>query len=230
MTEIGFYTFSFQNQLRKSNLELRFQKEQLQIEFVDCVENNDSRLETAPANVKRNWAIMWNHLDMLRAFLESTNNYGVFCEDDILIRKGLKSYLPELIASYKRRNLEILLLSYLTTSIPAGLTTSPSFSSNDVNLIYLNYDDSMWGAHMYMLDRKTARRFLDLYTVEYAKLTLSSNIPFFSPDWTLTKIGSRALVYPMMGLEEGQVNTSDIGQIEFHKTCFKNHYDPRYYH
>lgn len=84
---------------------------------------------------------------------------------------------------------------------------------------------------MYMLNRKVAKKFLQLYTVEYAKTTLlMPNIPFFSPDWTLTKIGTRALVYPMMGIEEGQVATDDIGQIEFHKRCHKIHYDPVFYH
>jgi len=228
---IGFYTFSFRNPERKRRLEERFQKEDLTLNFVDPVEQEDTRLQGTPANIKRNWAIMWSHLDMLKAFLESDNLYGVFCEDDILLRKGIKAFLPELIAAYNRRSLEILLLSYLTTVQPAGLTIEPNFQSSETNLIYLKYDDNIWGAHMYMLNRKVAKKFLQLYTVEYAKTTLlMPNIPFFSPDWTLTKIGTRALVYPMMGIEEGQVATDDIGQIEFHKRCHKIHYDPVFYH
>lgn len=228
---IGFYTFSFQNPLRKQRLEERFSKESIQIEFVKCVEQDDVRLENTPVNIKRNWAIMWNHLDMLKVFLESDNKYGVFCEDDILIRKKLKSYLPELIEAYNRRNLDILLLSYLTQVIPVGLFPERGFKSSETNLIYLEYEDSIWGAHMYMIDRKTAKKFINLYNVEYAKNTLLTNdTPFFSPDWTLTKKGKRALVYPMMGIEEGQVATDDIGQIEFHKKCHKIHYDPLYYY
>jgi len=212
-------------------MEERFQKEGIDIEFVPCVEQDDIRLTNAPEPQKRNWAIMWNHLDMLKAFLESDNSYGVFCEDDIFIRKGLKSFLPELVAAYERRNLEILLLGYLTTHAPAGLYTEANFSSSDINLIYLNYNDSIWGAHMYMLNRETAKKFLNLYTTDYAQTTLLiPELPFFSPDWTLTKIGSRALVYPMMGIEEGIVKTTDVGQIEFHKACFKAHYNSDYYY
>ena len=228
---IGFYTFSFRNPERKRRLEERFQKEGLTVEFVYPVEQEDNRLQGTPPKIKRNWAIMWSHLDMLKTFLESDNLYGIFCEDDLLLKKGLKSYLPELIAAFNRRHLEILLLSYLTTSHPAGLTLEPGFQSSDQNLLYLKYDDNIWGAHMYMLDRKTAKKFLQMYTVEYAKTTLlMPNVPFFSPDWTLTKIGKRALVYPMMGIEEGQVNTDDVGQIEFHRRCHKIHYDPAFYH
>jgi hypothetical protein len=229
--QIGFYTFSFENPTRKANMEERFQKENIEIEFVPCVQYNDSRLENAPPSLIRNWSIMWNHLDMLKAFLESKNNYGIFCEDDIFIRKGLKAFLPELVSAYERRNLEILLLGCLTTHKPAGLIVDPNFSSSGTNLLYLNYEDNIWGAHMYMLNRKTAEKFLDLYSIEYAKTTLlSTAIPFFSPDWTLTKIGSRALVYPMMGIEEGIVNTKDIGQVEFHKACFNAHYNSEHYH
>ena len=142
-----------------------------------------------------------------------------------------KSYLPELIEAYNRRNLDILLLSYLTQVIPVGLFPERGFKSSETNLIYLEYEDSIWGAHMYMIDRKTAKKFINLYNVEYAKNTLLTNdTPFFSPDWTLTKKGKRALVYPMMGIEEGQVATDDIGQIEFHKKCHKIHYDPLYYY
>jgi len=231
MNTVGFYAFSFNNPSRKANLEERFIKEGLHIEFVPNVEQDDVRLKDAPPENKRNWSIMWNHLDMLKAFLQSNNTYGVFCEDDLLLRKGLKSFLPELITAFERRNLEILLLGYLTTNKPAGLTVHHEFSSSSTNLLYLNYDDNVWGAHMYMLNRTTAAKFLELYTVEYTQTTLLlTDVPFFSPDWTLTKMGSRALVYPMMGIEEGSVTTQDIGQINFHKACFDTHYSPDFYH
>ena len=139
--------------------------------------------------------------------------------------------MPELIASFERRKLDILLLSYLTTTVPTGLITHNGFCSSDINCIYLTFGGNLWGAHMYMLNRHTAQRFLDQYTVEYSIQTLTdSTIQPFSPDWTLTKNGVRALVYPMMGLEEGFVNTDNVAQIEFHKSCFKTHYNPDYYH
>ena len=97
--------------------------------------------------------------------------------------------------------------------------------------MYLEYDDNIWGAHMYMIDKVTAIRFLEIYTSEYANTTLlMPEIPAFSPDWTLTKIGKRALVYPMMGLEEGTVATTDEAHISFHRICRNTHYDPLQYY
>lgn len=69
----------------------RFSKEDLHLEFVDPVEITDARVFPAPANQRRTWSIMLNHLDMLKTFLESDADYGVFCEDDIYIRKNFKS-------------------------------------------------------------------------------------------------------------------------------------------
>jgi hypothetical protein len=224
---VGFYAFSFKNPVRKANLETQFKKENIPLIFTIPVEDTDTRLVGCPENQRRTWAIMWSHLDSIKTFTESTYTHGVFCEDDLIVRNSLNSYLPELCAAFDRRNLDVMLLSYLTQTSPAGLVTAPTFRSSDRNLIYLEYDDSMWGAHMYMLNQTSARRLLNTYTQAYAQSTLTnSNLPPFSPDWTLTKYGKRALVYPLMGLEEGTVNTTDTGQIEFHRNCFKAHYDP----
>ena len=82
----------------------------------------------------------------------------------------------------------------------------------------------MWGSQMYLLNRTTAQRFLEKYTVDYAMGTLlDPSLPHFSPDWTLTKDGDRGLVYPMLALEEGVVKTDDYGQQEFHKNCHDAH-------
>jgi len=224
---VGFYAFSYKNPTRKANLEAQFQKENLPLIFTDPVENTDPRLAASPENVRRNWAIMWSHLDSIKTFTQSAHTHAVFSEDDLIIRRSLHTYINELTAAFDRRNLDIILLSYLTTSVPAGLVTAPSFKSSDRNLIYLEYDDSIWGAHMYMLSQASAQRLLNIYTQAYAEATITNNsLAPFSPDWTLTKSGKRALVYPLMGLEEGTVNTTHTGQIEFHRNCFKAHYDP----
>jgi hypothetical protein len=226
MEKISFYAFSFNNPDRKRRLEEQFKKEQLCVNFIDPVLNNDPRLKDAPKEQLRNWAIMWSHLDMIKAFLNTDDAYGVFCEDDLILRKEFNKYVPELISSFKRRRLDILLLGYLTTQKPASLTLTDDFRSSDINLLYLEYDDNIWGAHMYLINRETAQRFLEIYTTEYANTTLLlSDVPAFSPDWTLTKIGRRALVYPMMGIEEGTVLTTDEAHVNFHRNCYNVHYD-----
>jgi len=226
MDKVGFYSFSYNNPARKRKLEEQFKSENLPVEFIDPVENDDNRVKDAPQAQKRTWAIMFSHLDMLKKFIQSNNNYAVFLEDDLLLRRNLRTYLPELIAAFNRRHLDILLLSYLTTQKPAFFKAEPNFFSSETNLLYLEYDDNIWCAHMYLLDRRTATRFLEIYTTDYAKTTLIiPEMPAFSPDWTLTKIGRRALVYPMMGVEEGTVNTKDQAQVDFHRNCKNIHYD-----
>ena len=216
---VNLYTFSYQNPGRRARMEERFEAEGLALEFVEPVEATDSRIELAPPSQKRTWAIMWNHLDMLKAFLESDAEFGIFAEDDITIRRGLKALLPELTAVYRRLNLEILLRGYLLNYQPVTTTVHPEFVGLE-NYTYLNYNDSLWGSQMYLLDRKTAQKFLSTYTVEYARnCELNPSQPYFSPDWTLTKVGRRAAIYPMLAVEEGQVATSHEGQAAFHQQC-----------
>lgn len=228
---VNFYTFSFRNPGRKQRMEERFKKEMLRLEFVEPVELTDSRVFPAPQNQKRTWAIMLNHLDMLKAFLESDAEYGVFCEDDIYIRKDLKSYLDTLIEGYNKYNLEILLIGYLLPHNAAEIKVHSDFKLYDSQLLFLKYTDDLWGSQMYMLNRETAENFLRQYTVEYAlKSERNPNIPYFSPDWTLTKVGRRAIVYPMLAVEEGNVVTSDSGQASFHQRCSSFNYNPDLYH
>jgi hypothetical protein len=228
---INFYTFSFRNPLRKARMAERFEKEGLKLEFVEPVEITDTRVIPAHQNQKRTWSIMFNHLDMLKAFLESDATYGVFCEDDIYIRKDFKSYLNAIVDGYEKYNLEILLLGYLLPHASAEIKVHSDFKLLDSQLLFLDYTDDLWGSQMYMLNKEIAEKFIRLYTVEYAiRAENNPDIPYFSPDWTLTKIGRRAIVYPMLAVEEGNVVTSHSGQASFHERCTKFNYNPDLYH
>ena len=202
----------------------RFAEEDVELEFVEPVEAMDARLESAPPDQRRTWAIMWSHLDMLKVFLESDQELALFAEDDILIRKGLKHILPEAAAAYRRLELEILLLGYLLNYRPVQVIAHEEFPPL-TNYTYMNYPDHIWGSQMYMLDRRTAKKFLSCYTVEFAK---SGSVPF-SPDWTLTKDGRRAAIYPMLAVEEGKVVTDHQGQREFHRICAEAQLDSNYH-
>jgi len=218
------YTFSYQNPTRAAAMCARFAEEEVELEFVEPVESEDTRILMSPPDQRRTWAIMWSHLDMLKTFLESDGEFGIFCEDDIMIRKGLKQLLPEIGAAYKRLNLEILLLGYLLNYRPVQVIGHDEFPPT-TNYTYLNYPDHLWGSQMYLLDRRTAKKFLSRYTVEYAK----SGVNPFSPDWTLTKEGRRAAIYPMLAVEEGKVVTDHQGQIEFHRLCMEAQMDSNYH-
>lgn len=224
-----FYTFSYNNPERKRKMKERFSKEDIDIEFVECVEQTDTRVSFIQPEHRRCWAVMWNHLDMLKLFIESDNEYGIFCEDDIEIRKGIKKYIPEIICAYNRLNLEILMLGYLIPFVPVDIKTT-NMSLLDRPLSYLTYDNDVWGAQMYLLNRKTVTKFLERYTVDYAiKSLLDSSMQPFCSDWTLTKEGERAAIYPMMAVEEGVVATDHQGQIDFHRMCNLINRDDNYH-
>ena len=226
-----FYTFSFHNPGRATRMKERFEKEGLELEFVAPVEITDSRVLPAPDNQKRTWAIMLNHLDMLKTFLESDAEYGIFCEDDIYIRKNLKSYISNCVSAYEKYDLEILLLGYLLPYNAAEINVHPDFKLLDSQSLFLKYTDDVWGSQMYMLNRVIAERFLRKYTIEYAlKSERNPNIPYFSPDWTLTKEAKRAIICPMLAVEEGNVVTSHGGQALFHEKCTKFNFNPTFYH
>jgi hypothetical protein len=80
------------------------------------------------------------------------------------------------------------------------------------------------GSQMYMISRKYAREVLDTYTLAWTHLGKP-----FAADWTITKSGNRAMIYPMLGLEDGGTGSTDAGQIAFHRNCFMINYQPALY-
>ena len=229
---VKFYTFSYNNPTREANMRRRFSEENLILNFVNSVDNSDPRLAAAPIEVRRNWAIMFNHLDMLTEFLNSTVEFGIFCEDDIFIRRNLKEILPEIVQATKRRSLEIVLLGYLLPFKPVEIQIRHAqFAEQGPNFTFHNFSDETWGSQMYMLSRPAATRLLHKYNSAYALETLTNpSLTPFSPDWTLTKDGRRAAIYPMLAVEEGIVVTSHQGQIDFHRNCFNAQFDPAQFH
>jgi len=224
---VNFYTFSFKNPARAARMRAQFSAENIPLEFVEPVQNDDPRLEPAPANVKRQWAIMFSHLDMIQTFVNSDATHGIFCEDDVCIKKGLKGAIPEVVANFQKFSLEILLLSYLTSYKPVEIRFHPQHFEYDIPFSYLTYYPDIWGAHMYMLSKESAQRALDLFANDYAKRTLAdASLSHFSPDWTITKHGRRALIYPMLGVEGGEVATDHEGQAQFHRQAYDFHFHP----
>jgi len=236
MNSVRYYGLSYNNPQRKQRLQEQFTKENLHIDIYDGVPLTDSRITCVAPGEKCNrraWSCMWGHLDMIRQFLDTTADFGIFCEDDIHIRRGIKEIIPETIAKYKRQKLEILMLGYLFPFKPVELSFyhEPEFYNQkldiiDENLIYFTYIDRLWGAQMYMLDRKTVSKFLNKYTLEYAHKTINDpNLTPFAADWTITKDGNRAAVYPMLGVEEKPTDPSDYGQYNYHMKCNVTHFD-----
>jgi hypothetical protein len=93
---------------------------------------------------------------------------------------------------------------------------------------YYSFPDYVWGTQMYMLSRKHAKYLLDKYGIPCSYSVQSINdksIRPFSADWTLTKEGNRALINPILAVEDNSTVYSNDGQGSFHKKCFDTHFE-----
>jgi GR25 family glycosyltransferase involved in LPS biosynthesis len=219
-THTAVYSFSFNNPERMKRMNHRFESVGYPIHWIPPVLTSDVRIPTDETS-KRTYAIMLNHLDMIMAFLGSKYEYGVFCEDDIYIRRDFATQLDAAIDGYNRHSLDVLLLGYLMNYTPLTFQTHYSNTLLETPLSFMSYEDGLWGSQMYMMNKAAARKVVEAFQDS------SSVKAYYSPDWTITKFGRRAIVYPMLAVEEGNVVTDHVGQAEFHKQCTAIHYDPK---
>ena len=155
MIKVEYYVLTKQESERHYKMKMRFENENINAHFSPVVEFNDERLNRIPDKHKRATSCMLGHLDMFRKFMESDADFGIFCEDDIHIRRGIKEIIPETIAKYKRQKLEILMLGYLFPFKPVELSFyhEPEFYNQkldiiDENLIY--FTDSYSNSSCYV--------------------------------------------------------------------------------
>lgn len=218
---VVFYMINFNDENRKKRMIDRFEYLNLDLQFVNPVYDNDPRL-TGTNLYKRTSSIMLQHLDSIRHFYENTSSkYCVVCEDDIYISKNLARDLPDIISNFEYLQLDVLLLGYL---FPYNLHGNWHFPvlKDTKNYCYHGYPDDIWGSQMYMISRKHAKYLLDTFTISFAIENLE--IIHYNPDWTITKYGKRALISPMLAVEEGDEKSGHDGQSDFHKQCFEHNY------
>ena len=229
MDNVGFYCLSVPGSDRYNRMKTRFEHESIEVSFVPVLAETDPRLHglTGPSAASG----AFGHLDMMRAFLESDKEFGVFCEDDVHLRRGIREFIPELTMKFRRHKLEILLIGYL---FPKQIRTvnmyyDTSFEGQfnvpiDENILMFRHIDRLWGAQMYMLDRKKAQYFLDKYGEDYYLRTkIDSSLKPFSADYLFTKDGVRAAIYPMMGVEESYTINHSVQNI-YHTESHSEHY------
>ena len=202
--------------------------------FIKEVELTDTRVSKYEVNndIKRTWCVMIQHLDCIRDFYNNTNEkYCIVCEDDIHISKNFCKDLPNIIKNFDNLNLDVLMLGYLLSYKIQNDSINhkhyfPIIKKNN-NHIYHKYPDDIWGTQMYLITRKYAKLLLDKFTIEFAFNNIG-NINY-NPDWIITKNGNRALIVPMVAVEEG-INISDCyNQNIFHKKCYEINYDKNLY-
>ena len=220
---VVFYVINFKDDARKERMVSRFEQVGIDLHFVNPVFENDPRLQNTPL-YKRTSSIMLQHLDSIRNFYENTSaKYCIVCEDDIHISKHLHEHLPKIIQDFESLDLDLLMLGYL---YPYGLHGNPHFGilKTTDNYTYHAYPDDIWGSQMYLISRKHAETLLNKYTIQFAIEQLE--IVHYNPDWTITKCGKRALISPMLAVEEGNDKSNHEGQTEFHRLCHLGNYNP----
>lgn len=238
MSELNLpiYVISFKNSERKQRMINRFQAVGFNLIFTPEVYKDDTRITSLSDKEKynkidpRTWSIMLQHMDAIRDFYENAqSDLCIICEDDIMISKNFKEEITTIIPIFNELKLDVLMLGFLLPfKVEEYNQHFPKVYSysNESNISFNihRYPNDVWGTQMYMISRSYAKFLLDIFDINYAYNNI--DIYPYSCDWIITKNGNRALVYPMIAIEEG-VNLSDCyDQIDYHKRCFDTQYEP----
>jgi len=221
-----FYCLSFNDEERNNNMIRRFEHFNINCIFYRGVQYDDNRLinRNLSNSLIREWCCCYGHLDMIYDFYyKSDKRFGIFCENDIHIHKDLIDILPKILNDFNILNLDILLLGCLIpfTIDKNNVNFSLKRETNAKSLFtYHNYPDDLVGTQMYILSRKHAKNLIDKYYYDYADKNLESesNHSIFKSDNIIIKDGNRALIYPILAVEEK--STPD----DLHLTCHTIHY------
>jgi hypothetical protein len=226
MNSVGFYCLTYKNK-GLAAMKTMFSKMNINCDFYSGVEFTDRRLELALSDgLKRIWSTCYGHLDMIRIFYESGKEYGIFCEDDIIIRNDFIQTLPDILEDFNKLGLDILMLGYLCENYIDRYCNFPTLLTREP-FKYLGYPNDLWGTQMYMISRAHALRILSKYYYGYAEQTLkNSSLTPFSADWTITKEGQRALMFPLVAIENFKEVYEDVHQTRSHTACYKFTYRP----
>jgi GR25 family glycosyltransferase involved in LPS biosynthesis len=227
----SFNCLSFRAPDRSAKMKARFDAIGLELQIHEGVDHSDPRIADHGLNpaVARMWSATYGHLDMIQAFLRTNKRYGVFCENDVNIHKNLVAELPAVMEAVDCTNTYVMLLGYMITTKIGSWMNGYSLLHAGASRTYLSYPPEQWGVHMYMLSREGAAHVIDLFAKGYAVLTLSTPNSAFSPDWTISKIEKRALVYPMLAVEDGEDGMEHYqheGQYAFHRDTHNANYIP----
>jgi hypothetical protein len=127
------------------------------------------------------------------------------------LKKTIYLELPKVLNDMKRLNLDVLLIGCLLEFLPE------QYCFQLIDTGYYRYYNNIWGAQGFILTKNHAKYFIEKYTVNYILNHYKDEV--ISSDWIYTKHGNRALLWPCLVIEEGNVDTDHILQIKFHKIC-----------
>jgi len=238
--QCAIYCLNYANEERRQAMTEKWRRVGVNVTMFAGVPTSDPRIagRGLHAHTEKCWSCMMGHLDMIRTYLEETGPEvvcAVFCEDDILIDADFRARLEHVVADFVSVGLDTLLLGYLIHYPITGTAIGQSCyvdveTGNATQYRYYEYGD-IWGTQMYMLSREQAARILAKYGGDYADRFLANPAEHtqFSADWSITKEGRRALIYPMLAIEDGLSTYDDYSQREFHRLSHEAHKDASTY-
>lgn len=230
--DCAFYCVSYNSPSRAATMVGRFAKLDISLNIHSGVQMSDHRLSyTDDPALKRLWSCCYGHLDNLSNFYSTGKKYGFTCEDDVFIHKDLAKKLPNIIREFEEMDLDILLLGYMTTYPIRDWYDGFHYAATPVetrDYQYHHYPKDLWGIHLAMVSRKYAAKVLDTFAYGYAHRSLHDpHATPFNPDWTITKYTEkRALIYPMLAVEDGKGHYEHWGQGEYHRNSHAANYIP----
>jgi len=236
MTEqIAFYCLTCHNETRLVSMQNRFEQLGLSCRFwinqsdEEFLQSEEKWRSIAKYELSR---CMYGHFKMIQDFVhQSELPYGIFCEDDIFIHKDFVSLLPQILSDFESLDLDVLLLGYLTGfEITYHHQPLKKEATENFPYRYHYYHDNLWGTQMYMLSRKQAIHLLEEFSIDkyLEKIQENPQRTPWSADWILTKNGNRALIAPLLVVENDDKpyeHYNHPGQFSLHHETFNHRYD-----
>lgn len=225
MNDVSFYYLSDEGSERDKRISQRFSLLNIPAKRIQCVPQ-----EWLQEKGYQNYGCSLGHIKMIKEFVENSDKkFGMFFEDDVYLTKSLPHDISFLCNRMKILELDVLLTGYLIDYFPHNNQYSLDHGNLDAIGFY-SYPNDLWGSQSYILTREHAISLFERYNENYLVRSLQDiTLTPFSIDWTITKDGNRAMVYPMYAVEEGNINTTDEWQIKYHRDCFEFNYKENQY-
>lgn len=223
LSNCQFYCLSYYKK-NEENMKERFRKLNINCKFYSGVDHNNEKIKNNRFNKlkKKQLSMMYGHLNIFKDFYNDKNfKYAIICEDDIMIHDDIKNILKKVIIDFNLLNLDLLLLSYMIPykiSLNGFGVFTPKINMHPDSIYkYYNYPYYLFGTQMYMITKEYAKYILDEHY-----LTNYSRMFSFSLDNILIHAGNKALIYPMLAIE------NEEQKDPYHKLCHKIHYNKNY--
>lgn len=207
-TNYEIYVLSYNNEMRRNHMIRRFKEVNVNANIYNFRTNDARASNNTPS------CCFWNHLRMIEDFYHSNKEFGVFLENDVYLKKTFKLDLENACKNMTILNLDVLLIGYLLNTSPETYFGGLKYLHTDQGKYY-DYEYHLYGAQGYILTKPQAKYFIEKYTVDYVNHTNET----ISADWIFTKQGNKALIYPPLVVEEGNISSTDINHMRFHQSC-----------